>query len=99
MSGTTTEYYMGQIGSDTTYLEPNEALKIIKPRVENYIDEVINEDGVESYDDYEYHLVNEKSFDEDWARDEHLRKSEEIKAKYKELSKNNRVMFFEIGWN
>ena len=53
----------------------------------------------EAIDDYAWHIVTPERLEKDWENDERLKKTDEIKAKYKNLVKNNRVVFFEINWN
>ena len=97
--GMTTEYRMGRIGNEDTFLKLDEAQKICQAKFAEYISDVKLEDGEEAIDDYAWHIVTPEKFEQDWENDEHLKKTDEIKAKYKNLVKNNRVVFFEIDWN
>ena len=93
------EYRMARIGDEDTFLELDEAKKICRKVVDNYISEVEDEDGKYAIDEYNWHIVTDETFEKDWSNDEKLKKIAEIKAKYKNLAKNNRVLFFEIDWN
>ena len=95
----TTEYTMGRIGDEDTFLKLDKATQICQAKIAEYISEVKLEDGEEAIDDYAWHIVTPERFEKDWENDERLKKTAEIKAKYKKLAKNNRVLFFEIDWN
>jgi len=97
--GMTTEYRMGRIGNEDTFLELNKAKEMCRKVVGNYISEVEEEDGKYAIDEYNWHIVTTETFEEDWFNDERLKKTGKMKAKYKKLAKNNRVLFFEIDWN
>ena len=93
------EYSMSRIGDEDTFIKLDEATKICQAKVAEYISDTKQEDGEEAIDDYAWHIVTPEGFEEDWFNDEKLKKTGEIKAKYKKLAKNNRVLFFEIDWN
>ena len=95
----TTEYTMGRIGNEDTFLKLDKATQICQAKIAEYISEVKLEDGEEAIDDYAWHIVTPERFEQDWENDEKLKKTAEIKAKYKKLAKNNRVLFFEVDWN
>ena len=95
----TTEYRMGRIGDEDTFLKLDKATKICQAKIAEYISDTKQEDGEEAIDDYAWHIVTPEGFEEDWFNDEKLKKTGEVKAKYKRLAKNNRVLFFEIDWN
>ena len=95
----TTEYTMGRIGNEDTFLKLDKATQICQAKIAEYISEVKLEDGEEAIDDYAWHIVTPEGFEEDWFNDEKLKKTGEIKAKYKKLAKNNRVLFLEVDWN
>ena len=95
----TTEYRMGRIGNEDTFLELNKAKEMCRKVVDNYISEVEEEDGKYAIDEHNWHIVTTETFEKDWFNDERLKKTDEIKAKYKNLTKKNRVLFFEIDWN
>jgi hypothetical protein len=97
--GMTTEYRMGRIGDEDTFLKLNKAVKICQAKFAEYISDVEYEDGHDAIDDYAWHIVTPERFEVDWKNDERLKKTDKIKAKYKNLVKNNRVVFFEIDWN
>ena len=93
------EYSMSRIGDEDTFIKLDEATKICQAKVAEYISETKQEDGEEAIDDYAWHIVTPEGFEEDWFNDEKLKKTGEIKAKYKKLAKNNRVLFLEVDWN
>ena len=93
------EYSMRRIGNEDTFLKLDEATRICQAKISEYISEVKMEDGEEAIDDYAWHIVTPEGFEEDWFNDEKLKKTGEIKAKYKKLAKNNRVLFLEVDWN
>ena len=95
----TTEYIMKRIGNEDTFLKLDEATRICQTKVASYISEVEYEDGHDAIDDYAWHIVTPERFEKDWENDEKLKKTAEIKTKYKNLVKNNRVLFFEVDWN
>ena len=95
----TIEYRMGRIGDKDTFLKLDKATKICQAKFAEYISDVEDEDGRDVIDDYAWHIVTPERFEADWKNDERLKKTDEIKAKYKNLVKNNRVVFFEIDWN
>ena len=95
----TTEYSMSRIGNEDTFLKLDKALKMCQAKVADYINEVKLEDGEEAIDDYTWHIVTPQKFERDWENDENLKKTDEIKTRYKNLVKNNRVLFLEIDWN
>jgi hypothetical protein len=97
--GMSIEYSMSRIGNEDTFLKLDKATKICQAKVAEYISDTKQEDGEEAIDDYAWHIVTSEGFEEDWSNDEKLKKTAEIKAKYKRLTKNNRVLFFEIDWN
>ena len=97
--GMSIEYSMSRIGDEDTFIKLDEATKICQAKVAEYISDTKQEDGEEAIDDYAWHIVTPEGFEEDWFNDEKLKKTGEIKAKYKKLAKNNRVLFFEIDWN
>ena len=93
------EYSMSRIGNEDTFLKLDKATQICQAKIAEYISEVKLEDGEEAIDDYAWHIVTPEGFEEDWFDDEKLKKTGEIKAKYKKLAKNNRVLFLEVDWN
>ena len=93
------EYMMARIGNEDSFLELDKAKKMGRKIVDDYISEVENQDGMDAVDEYDWHIVTVEAFEEDWFNDERLKKTGEIKAKYKKLAKNNRVLFFEVDWN
>ena len=93
------EYSMSRIGDEDTFIKLDEATKICQAKVAEYISDTKQEDGEEAIDDYAWHIVTPEGFEEDWFNDERLKKTGEIKAKYKKLAKNNRVLFLEVDWN
>lgn len=93
------EHTMARIGNEDSFLELDEAKKMSRKIVDNYISEVEDEDGKNAIDEYSWHIVTVEAFEEDWANDERLKKTGEIKAKYKKLAKNNRVFILEVDWN
>jgi len=93
------EYSMSRIGDEDTFIKLDEATKICQAKVAEYISDTKQEDGEEAIDDYAWHIVTPEGFEEDWFNDEKLKKTGEIKAKYKKLAKNNRVLFLEVDWN
>ena len=93
------EYSMSRIGDEDTFIKLDEATKICQAKVAEYISDTKQEDGEEPIDDYAWHIVTPEGFEEDWFNDEKLKKTGEIKAKYKKLAKNNRVLFLEVDWN
>jgi len=95
----TTEYSMSRIGDEDTFLKLDKATKICQAKIAEYISDTKQEDGEEAIDDYAWHIVTPERFEKDWENDEKLKKTAEIKTKYKTLVKNNRVLFFEIDWN
>ena len=95
----TTEYRMGRIRNEDTFLKLDKAIKICKAKIDDYISGVEYEDGHDAIDDYAWHIVTPERFEKDWENDEKLKKTAEIKTKYKNLVKNNRVLFFEVDWN
>ena len=95
----TTEYTMRRIGNEDTFLKLDEATRICQAKIAEYISEVKLEDGEEAIDDYAWHIVTPERFEKDWENNENLKKTAEIKTRYKNLVKNNRVLFFEIDWN
>jgi len=95
----TTEYTMKRIGNEDTFLKLDEATRICQAKVAAYISDVKMEDGEEAIDDYAWHIVTPERFEKDWENNENLKKTDEIKTKYKNLAKNNRVLFFEVDWN
>jgi hypothetical protein len=97
--GMSIEYTMARIGSEDSFLELDEAKKMSRKIVDNYIGEVENEDGKNAIDEYSWHIVTPEGFEEDWFNDERLKKTGKIKAKYKKLAKNNRVFILEVDWN
>ena len=97
--GMTTEYSMGRIGDEDTFLKLDKATQICQAKFAEYISDVKREDGEEAIDDYAWHIVTPDRFEADWENDDRLKKTDKIKAKYKNLVKNNRVVFFEIDWN
>ncbi len=97
--GMTTEYTMKRIGNEDTFLKLDEATRICQAKVAAYISDVKMEDGEEAIDDYAWHIVTPERFEKDWENNENLKKTDEIKTKYKNLAKNNRVLFFEVDWN
>ena len=90
---------MSRIGDEDTFIKLDEATKICQAKVAEYISDTKQEDGEEAIDDYAWHIVTPEGFEEDWFNDEKLKKTGEIKAKYKKLAKNNRVLFLEVDWN
>ena len=90
---------MGRIGNEDSFLELDKAKQIGRKIADNYISEVEYEDGQGAIDEYNWHIVTNETFEEDWLNDEKLKKTDKIKAKYKKLTNNNRVLFFEIDWN
>jgi hypothetical protein len=97
--GMSIEYSMSRIGDEDTFIKLDEATKICQAKVAEYISDTKQEDGEEAIDDYAWHIVTPERFEEDWLNDEKLKKTAEIKAKYKRLTKNNRVLFLEVDWN
>ena len=97
--GMSIEYTMARIGDEDSFLELDEAKKMSRKIVDNYIGEVENEDGKNAIDEYSWHIVTDEAFEEDWLNDERLKKTAEIKTKYKNLAKNNRVLLLEVDWN
>ena len=97
--GMTTEYRMGRIGNEDTFLKLDQAIKICKAKIDDYISGVEYEDGHDAIDDYAWHIVTPERFEKDWENDDRLKKTDEIKTRYKNLVKNNRVLFFEVDWN
>ena len=95
----TTEYTMGRIGNEDTFLKLDKATQICQAKIAEYISEVKLEDGEEAIDDYSWHIVTPERFEQDWENDDRLKKTAEIKAKYKKWAKNNRVLFLEVDWN
>ena len=95
----TTEYSMSRIGNEDTFLKLDKATQICQAKIAEYISDTKQEDGEEAIDDYAWHIVTPEGFEEDWFNDEKLKKTGEIKAKYKKLAKNNRVLFLEVDWN
>ena len=93
------EYSMSRIGDEDTFIKLDEATKICQAKVAEYISDTKQEDGEEAIDDYAWHIVTPEGFEEDWFNDEKLKKTGEIKAKYRKLAKNNRVLFLEVDWN
>ena len=93
------EYSMSRIGDEDTFIKLDEATKICQAKIAEYISDTKQEDGEEAIDDYAWHIVTPEGFEEDWFNDERLKKTGEIKAKYKKLAKNNRVLFLEVDWN
>ena len=93
------EYSMSRIGNEDTFLKLDKATQICQAKVAEYISEVKLEDGEEAIDDYAWHIVTPERFEKDWENDEKLKKTAEIKTKYKNLVKSNRVLFFEVDWN
>ena len=93
------EYSMSRIGDEDTFLKLDKATQICQAKIAEYISDTKQEDGEEAIDDYAWHIVTPEGFEEDWFNDEKLKKTGEVKAKYKRLAKNNRVLFFEIDWN
>jgi len=93
------EYSMSRIGDEDTFIKLDEATKICQAKIAEYISDTKQEDGEEAIDDYAWHIVTPEGFEEDWFNDEKLKKTGEIKAKYKKLAKNNRVLFLEVDWN
>ena len=93
------EYSMSRIGDEDTFIKLDKATKICQAKVAEYISDTKQEDGEEAIDDYAWHIVTPEGFEEDWFNDEKLKKIAEIKAKYKKLAKNNRVLFLEVDWN
>ena len=103
MGGFSIEYSMSRIwtgtGDEDSFLELDEAKKICRKLVDDYVSEVEDEDGKNAIDEYSWHIVTVEAFEEDWFNDERLKKTGEVKAKYKKLAKNNRVLFLEVDWN
>jgi hypothetical protein len=97
--GMSIEYSMSRIGNEDTFLKLDEATRICQAKVAAYISDVKMEDGEEAIDDYAWHVVTPERFEQDWENDERLKKTDEIKTKYKKLAKNNRVLFLEVDWN
>jgi len=97
--GMSIEYTMARIGNEDSFLELDEAKKMSRKIVDNYIGEVEDEDGNNTIDEYSWHIVTNEAFEEDWLNDERLKKTAEIKTKYKNLAKNNRVLLLEVDWN
>ena len=93
------EYSMSRIGNEDTFLKLDKAHKMCQAKIAEYISDTKQEDGEEAIDDYAWHIVTPEGFEEDWFNDEKLKKTGEIKAKYKKLAKNNRVLFLEVDWN
>ena len=93
------EYSMSRIGDEDTFLKLDKATKICQAKIAEYISDTKQEDGEEAIDDYAWHIVTPEGFEEDWFNDEKLKKTGEIKAKYKKWAKNNRVLFLEVDWN
>ena len=93
------EYSMSRIGDEDTFLKLDKAQQICQAKIAEYISDTKQEDGEEAIDDYAWHIVTPEGFEEDWFNDEKLKKTGEIKAKYKKLAKNNRVLFLEVDWN
>ena len=93
------EYSMSRIGDEDTFIKLDEATKICQAKIAEYISDTKQEDGEEAIDDYAWHIVTPEGFEEDWFNDEKLKKTGEVKAKYKKLAKNNRVLFLEVDWN
>jgi len=93
------EYSMSRIGDEDTFIKLDEATKICQAKIAEYISDTKQEDGEEAIDDYAWHIVTPERFEKDWENDEKLKKTDEIKTRYKNLVKNNRVLFFEIDWN
>ena len=93
------EYRMARIGDEDTFLKLDKATQICQAKIAEYISDTKQEDGEEAIDDYAWHIVTPEGFEEDWFNDEKLKKTGEIKAKYKKLAKNNRVLFLEVDWN
>ena len=103
MGGFSIEYSMSRIwtgtGDEDSFLELDEAKKICRKLVDDYVSEVEDEDGKNAINEYDWHIVTSEAFEEDWFNDEKLKKTGEIKAKYRKLAKNNRVLFLEVDWN
>ena len=93
------EYSMSRIGDEDTFIKLDEATKICQAKVAEYISDTKQEDGEEAIDDYAWHIVTPERFEKDWENDEKLKKTNEIKTRYKNLVKNNRVLFLEVDWN
>jgi hypothetical protein len=101
--GMSIEYSMSRIwsgtGGEDSFLELDEAKKICRKLVGDYISEVEDEDGKDAVDEYSWHISTSETFEEDWLNDERLKKTDEVKAKYRKLAENNRVLFLEVDWN
>ena len=97
--GMSIEYSMSRIGDEDTFLKLDKAHKMCQAKIAEYISEVKYEDGEEAIDDYAWHIVTRERFEKDWENDEKLKKTAEIKTRYKNLVKNNRVLFLEVDWN
>ena len=93
------EYSMSRIGDEDTFIKLDKATKICQAKVAEYISDTKQEDGEEAIDDYAWHIVTPERFEKDWENDEKLKKTNEIKTRYKNLVKNNRVLFLEVDWN
>jgi len=52
----------------------------------------------EGADGYEVKWVNEENFDECWKEQENLKTSDQIREKYRDLSKQGKVVFIQIDW-
>ena len=97
--GMSIEYRISKIGDEDSSLELDEAKKICREIVENYISRVEEEDGKYAIDEYNWHIVTAETFEEDWFNDEKLKKTAENKTKYKKLAKNNTLLFLMVDWN
>lgn len=95
----TTEYTMRRVGDGDTFLKLDEAKQICQAKISEYIDDIKREDGEDAIDDYSWHIVTPETFEQDWENNENLKKTDEIKTRYKNLTKNNRVLFLEVDWN
>jgi len=93
------EYSMSRIGNEDTFLKLDKATQICQAKIAEYISDTKQEDGEEAIDDYAWHIVTPERFEQDWENDEKLKKTAEIKTRYKNLVKNNRVLFLEVDWN
>ena len=83
---------------EKTKLSEKEAHDIIKPKMDEYIESVEYEDGHDSYEEINYHLVTPESFEKDWENQENKKKENWAKDKYRQLVNLNRVALVETRW-
>lgn len=69
--------------------QPHEFIKEVHDYMHDYS---------EGADGYEVKWVNEENFDECWQEQENLKTSDQIREKYRDLSKQGKVVFVQIDW-